>query len=126
MRPSRRPAMPPSSAQTHPVDRPRRLLGRLPPVVQRRDYALLLVALCAMSLGTQMVAVAVAWQVYAIHRSALYLGLIGLAEFMPLPLLALPSAPFPGQVSRRLVFVILLGLECGCRIGPYESRPVGS
>src|SRR5260221_6394872 len=117
MRPSRRPAMPPSSAQTHPVDRPRRLLGRLPPVVQRRDYALLLVALCAMSLGTQMVAVAVGWQVYAIHRSALDLGLIGLAEFVPLPLLALPAGHLADHVSRRLVFVISLALEIGVMLG---------
>ncbi len=45
-----------------------------------------------------MVAVAVGWQVYAIHQNAFDLGLIGLAEFVPLPLLALPA----GQVADRL------------------------
>jgi len=48
--------------------------------------------------GTQMAQVAVGWQVYAIHRSAFDLGLIGLAEFIPLPLLALPA----GQIADRL------------------------
>ena len=33
--------------------------------------------------ATQMVSVAVGWQVYAIHHSAFDLGLIGLAEFVP-------------------------------------------
>ena len=38
------------------------------------------------------------WQVYAIHRRAFDLGLIGLAEFLPLLLLALPA----GQLADRL------------------------
>ena len=45
-----------------------------------------------MGLGSQMVAVAIGWQVYAIHRSAFDLGLIGLFEFVPLLVLALPAA----------------------------------
>jgi MFS family permease len=45
-----------------------------------------------------MVSVAVGWQVYAIHRRAFDLGLIGLAEFLPMLLLALPA----GQLADRL------------------------
>jgi MFS family permease len=52
----------------------------------------------------QMTAVAVGWQVYAIHRSAFDLGLIGLAEFAPVPLLALPA----GQIADRLPRVTLV------------------
>ena len=44
-----------------------------------------------MGFAGQMVAVAVGWQVYAIHRNPFDLGLIGLVEFVPLPLLALPA-----------------------------------
>jgi MFS family permease len=58
-----------------------------------------------------MVVVAVGWQVYAIHRSALDLGLIGLAEFIPLPLLALPAGQLTDRVSRRLVLAVSLALE---------------
>jgi MFS family permease len=50
-----------------------------------------------------MVAVAIGWQVYAIHRNPLDLGLVGLAEFVPLPVLALPAGQLADRVSRRLV-----------------------
>ena len=53
--------------------------------------------LCS-SVAMQMAAVAIGWQVYSIHHSAFDLGLIGLAEFAPVPLLALPA----GQLADRL------------------------
>src|SRR6476646_5526214 len=53
--------------------------------------------LCS-SLAMQMAAGAIGWQVYSIHHSAFDLGLIGLAEFAPVPLLALPA----GQLADRL------------------------
>ena len=61
--------------------------------------------LCS-GVAMQMVAVAVGWQVYSIHGSAFDLGLIGLAEFVPVPLLALPS----GQLADRLPRVTLVVL----------------
>src|SRR5581483_6567477 len=57
----------------------------------------------ANGLATQMLAVAIGWQVYAIHRNPLDLGLVGLAEFVPLPLLALPAGHLADRASRRLV-----------------------
>ncbi len=89
------------------------LLSRVPHVLRERDFFLLWVALLAMNLAGQMVAVAVGWQVYAIHRSALDLGLIGLAEFVPLPLLALPAGQLADRLPRRLVFgvsIVLTGI----------------
>jgi len=50
-----------------------------------------------------MAAVAIGWQVYAVHRNPLDLGLVGLAEFVPLPLLALPAGQLADRVSRRTV-----------------------
>ena len=50
-------------------------------------------AILSMRFAENMIAVAVGWQVYAIHKDPLDLGLIGLAEFVPLPLLALPAGP---------------------------------
>ena len=55
-------------------------------------------------LGAQMAAVAVGWQVFEIHHSPLDLGLIGLAEFAPLPLLALPAGHLADRFPRRLLF----------------------
>jgi hypothetical protein len=57
----------------------------------------------ALRFAEQMVAVAVGWQVYAIHRNPLDLGLIGLAEFLPLPLLALPAGQLADRLSRKLI-----------------------
>jgi MFS family permease len=57
-----------------------------------------------------MAAVAVGWQVFEIHRSPLDLGLIGLAGFLPLPLLALPAGHLSDRISRRLLFAAATGL----------------
>jgi MFS family permease len=76
----------------------------MPPALRRRDYALLWAALLAQGLGAQMAAVAVGWQVYEIHQSPFDLGLIGLAEFVPLPLLALPAGHLADRFPRRVIF----------------------
>jgi MFS family permease len=93
------------------------LRQRLPPVLRRRNYALLWLALLAMGLGSQMIAVAVGWQVYDIHRSAFDLGLIGLVEFLPLPLLALPAGHLADRFSRRGLFAGSLALQVLVTIG---------
>ena len=94
-----------------------RLRRHLPPVLHRRNYALLFVALLAMGLGSQMVAVAVGWQVYSIHHSAFDLGLIGLFEFLPLPILALPAGHLADRFSRRAVFAASLALSVAVTVG---------
>ncbi|MGH3001280.1 MAG: MFS transporter [Gaiellaceae bacterium] len=89
---------------------PPAVVRRLPPALQHRDFRRLWAALLTSGLATQMVAVAVGWQVYAIHRSAFDLGLIGLAEFVPVPLLALPAGNLADRLPRTvLVSTSLLG-----------------
>jgi predicted MFS family arabinose efflux permease len=78
---------------------------RLPPALRLRPFALLWTASLATGVAGQMIAVAIGWQVYAIHRNPLDLGLVGLAEFAPLPLLALPAGQLADRVSRRRVAV---------------------
>ncbi len=77
----------------------------LPPAMAHRDFRRLWVGLLCSGLAAQMVAVAVGWQVYAIHGNAFDLGLIGLAEFVPLPLLALPAGQLSDRLPRTHVFV---------------------
>ena len=55
-----------------------------------------------MRFAENMIAVAVGWQVYAIHKNPLDLGLVGLCEFVPLPLLALPAGHLADRLPRRL------------------------
>jgi len=89
---------------------------RIPPVLRERNYALLWFALIAMGLGSQIVVVAVGWQVFEIHRSAFDLGLIGLLEFIPLLLLALPAGHLADRFPRKTVFVASLALTVAVSI----------
>ena len=87
---------------------------RLPAALQERDFALLWSALFANGLALQMLAVAIGWQVYAIHRNPFDLGLVGLTEFLPLPVLALPAGQLADRLPRRTVaagsYVVAVGI----------------
>ena len=61
----------------------------------------------ASAFGFQMLSVAVGWQIYAITGRAFDLGLIGLVQFIPSVLLALPAGHVADQFERRRV--VLLG-----------------
>jgi MFS family permease len=83
----------------------------LPPALRLRDFTLLWTSSLANGLALQMLVVAIGWQVYAIHRNPLDLGLVGLAEFVPLPILALPAGQLADRVQRRLVVAGGLALQ---------------
>jgi MFS family permease len=55
------------------------------------------------SFGFQMLSVAVGWQIYAITGRALDLGLIGLVQFFPSVMLALPAGHVADQFDRRRI-----------------------
>jgi MFS family permease len=84
---------------------------RLPPALRERDFSLLWVTNILTGLAAQMILVAVGWQVYAIHRNPLDLGLIGLVEFVPLLLLALPAGQLADVVPRRAIIAFSLCIE---------------
>lgn len=85
----------------------------LPPALQQRDFRLLWISMVASGVATQMAAVAVGWQVYAIHHKAFDLGLIGLAEFVPVPLLALPTGHLADRLSRTRLVAVSTLVEAG-------------
>src|SRR5690348_12389274 len=60
----------------------------------------------ASTFGFQMLSVAVGWQIYAITGRAFDLGLIGLVQFIPSVLLALPAGHVADQYERRRVVLI--------------------
>ena len=68
-----------------------------------------------MGISLQMIDVAIGWEVYGLHRSALDLGWIGLAEFIPMFVLALPAGQLADRVPRRLIFAasLLIGVGVG-------------
>src|SRR5580693_8213939 len=78
---------------------------------RHRDFRIYQAARTLVTIATQMQAVAIAWQVYAITHRAIDLGYVGLAEFLPTFGLAL----FAGAVAdrfdrRRIVIVTNLGI----------------
>jgi len=63
----------------------------------------LLASRCCSSLAYQMQGVAVGWQIYALTHRALSLGLVGLAQFLPLVLLIFAAGHAADRLDRRLV-----------------------
>ncbi|TCD15880.1 MFS transporter [Oricola cellulosilytica] len=64
--------------------------------------------------AVQIIAVAVGWQIYALTRDPLDLGLIGLVQFLPLLLLVLVTGAVADRFGRRLVMGSAIALECAC------------
>ena len=94
-----------------------RRLRRFGPALEERDFRLWWLALLGMATSLQMLEVAIGWEVYGLHRSALDLGWIGLAEFIPLFVLALPAGQLADRVPRRLIFAGSLLLGAGVAVG---------
>jgi len=57
--------------------------------LQHKPFTLFWYARISTAVAFQMLGVAVGWQVYSLTNSALYLGLVGLAQFLPMLLLIL-------------------------------------
>jgi MFS family permease len=76
-------------------------------LLQHRAFVAFWFARIASSFGFQMLSVAVGWQIYAITGRAFDLGLIGLVQFVPSVLLALPAGHVADQFERRRI--VLLG-----------------
>jgi MFS family permease len=75
------------------------------------SFALLWTSSLASGFALQMLVVAIGWQVYAIHNNPLDLGLVGLAEFLPLLILALPAGQIADRFPRRTVVALGLVLQ---------------
>ncbi len=80
-------------------------------VFSHRDFRLYWIAIFAEGFGLTMALVAIGWQVYSVRGNALDLGLVGLAEFLPLLLFALPAGQLADRVSRRRLLVVMVVLD---------------
>jgi MFS family permease len=73
-------------------------------------------SLVALTLGTQIQATVVAWQVYAITKDPLSLGLVGLAEALPFITAALYAGHIADRHDRKLLALIALAVQLGCGV----------
>ena len=79
-----------------------------------RDFRRYQLARCAVILGAEAQAVAVAWQVYAMTHRAIDLGFTGLALFLPMLLFLLPAGHVADRFDRRHVIMVCYGLQLFC------------
>jgi MFS family permease len=75
-------------------------------VLKNRDFTLYLGSRFCASIATQMVIMAVGWQVYHITGRVLDLGLIGLSQFLPFLCLVLFSGHVADQFDRRIIIIL--------------------
>ncbi len=81
-------------------------------MLRHAPFSLFLCARVSTSVAFQMQGVAVGWQIYALTNSALYLGLVGLAQFLPMFLLTLVVGHVADRYDRRIVTRLSQTIEC--------------
>src|ERR1700690_4120605 len=74
-----------------------------PSLVRQRPFVLFWLARLASTMGYQMLAVTIGWQVYELTNSAFDLGLVGLIQFVPAVVLTLLIGHAADRYDRRLI-----------------------
>ena len=85
----------------------RRILLDLTPLRRSRDYRALVAGLGVSVLGNQLTTVAVPFQVYAVTRSSLVVGLVSLAQLFPLIFGSLLGGSLVDAVDRRKILIVV-------------------
>lgn len=104
------------------------LLINLTPLRRSRDFRLIISGELVSVLGTQMTAVAVAYQVYRLTNSSRTVGLVSLAQLVPLIVGSLVGGAAVDAVDRRcLLLVVELLMAAGSaglaiNAGPDAAR----
>ena len=82
-------------------------------LLRRRDFMRFWIGRVASTLGVQIQSVALGWQMYAVARqtmdvkpAAFYVGMIGLAAFVPVFLLALPAGETADRHDRKKILTV--------------------
>ena len=78
---------------------------------KNRNFTTFLAARFCSALSTMMIGVAVGWQVYDITHSAFALGIVGLAQFVPALVFALPGGLAADRFDRRAVILSVYAAE---------------
>ena len=95
------------------------------PLLRQRDFALFCSARFLSGAAVQMVTVAVGWLIYDLTHSALALGFVGLAAFLPAVALALVTGHVADRVDRRLVLAVAYALHGSVAAGLLACTAFG-
>ena len=79
-------------------------------LIQQRPFVLFWLARLHVTIGYQMLALVIGWQVYEITNSAFDLGLVGLIQFVPAVFLTLLIGHAADRYDRRLIIRIAQGV----------------
>ena len=104
----------------------RRLVIDVRPLRRSRDLRFLVTAELVSGMGNQLTAVAVPFQVYTLTRSSLDVGLVSLAQLLPLISGSLVGGSLADVLDRRRLLLITLMLSAGCSAGLAINADVGA
>ena len=82
--------------------------------LRHRGFALFWVSRFCTTFATQIVSVAVGWQIYDLTRDPFDLGLVGLVQFAPSLLLVLVTGAVSDRFNRRMIVAICQFIEAIC------------
>jgi MFS family permease len=82
--------------------------------LRNRNFLWYVASLVVLTLGTQIQATVVAWQVYALTKDPLSLGLVGLAEALPFITAALYAGHIADRHNRKLLSLIAIAVQLVC------------
>jgi MFS family permease len=92
------------------------------------DFRRYMLAGTILTIGGQMQSVAVGWELYERTRSGTALGLVGLVQFLPVLILALPAGHAADRYSRKAILLASQGLmllaSTGLALLSYRQGPV--
>src|SRR4051794_10337619 len=93
--------------------------------LRNRNFLWFVASMVAMTLGTMIQATVVAWQVYALTRDPLSLGLVGLAEAVPFIGAALYAGHVADRHDRKRLSLLAIGVQtlAGVALLAFTLRP---
>ena len=95
----------------------RHILLDLTPLRRSRDYRALITGLGVSVLGNQLTTVAVPFQVYAITRSSLVVGLVSLTQLFPLIFGSLLGGSLVDAMDRRKILIVVEAIGAASSAG---------
>jgi len=86
-------------------------------VLRNRDFRLYLTGRLVATIGQQMFAMALGWELYERTHSALALGFVGLTQVLPMILCTLPAGHFADIYDRKRIIVLMTLVVAAANLG---------
>ena len=96
--------------------------------LRNRDFVLYTLARNVAMFGQQMTTVAIGWELYARTHNAMALGYVGLVQFVPVLVLALPAGHAADRFGRKTIVqtaqLLLVLCSLGLALVSYHHAPI--